>query len=134
MAAHPSPISRLSLLWAILAIAVLAAIFWASSQPNPSFSSSETLDTLIKKGGHLAGYGLLAALAWLAVRVVLRPRLAVVAAFALATGYGVFDELHQAFTATRSPSPVDVGIDATGAALGLLAVTWLVRRRERRPR
>lgn len=41
-------------------------------------------------------------------------------AFALAVGFGAFDELYQSFTAGRHSMIADVGLDALGALLGLL--------------
>ncbi len=127
--------------WILLALAWVGAIFWASSQPSPVLSSSEPVDILAKKGGHVGAYGVLAVLVWLGVRGRLAPRSAIVVAFAVAVGYGAFDELHQAFTPTRHPSPLDVGIDALGAAAGLWVASRLasglagrrVRSRGRRP-
>ncbi len=106
----------------------MGAIFWASSQPSPIVSAEALVDTLAKKGGHVGAFALLAVLDWLAVRGQLRgrisPRAALALAFVIAVAYGAFDELHQAFTPTRQPSPLDVGIDALGAAVGL----WLASR------
>ena len=79
----------------------------------------------MKKAGHFCAYALLAVLWWLALRGGVAPRVALVAAFAIAAAYAGSDELHQAFSPTRHPSIVDIGIDALGAATGL----WVVARR-----
>ena len=42
-------------------------------------------------------------------------------ALTLAVLYAITDELHQGFVAGRHPSPVDVGIDATGALIAVVA-------------
>jgi VanZ family protein len=39
------------------------------------------------------------------------------------------DEFHQGFVTGRHPSPVDVGIDATGALIAVVAVGLLSSRR-----
>ena len=51
-------------------------------------------------------------------------------ALAVAVLYAITDELHQGFVAGRHASPVDVGIDATGALLAIVGV-WLIRSRRR---
>ena len=42
-------------------------------------------------------------------------------AFLAGVAYAATDELHQHFVAGRHASPIDVGIDAVGVALGVLA-------------
>ena len=55
---------------------------------------------------------------------------ALLAAWIVATLYGVSDEFHQSFVPTRSADPRDVSADAIGAALGLLAAwAWGIIRR-----
>ena len=44
----------------------------------------------------------------------------------LATLYGAFDEVHQAFTPGRSPDVRDVVADCLGAALGVAAILLLI--------
>ncbi len=47
-------------------------------------------------------------------------------------GFGLTDEVHQAFVPGREPSAADLGADAVGAALGALAwMAWSGRRRGR---
>ena len=47
------------------------------------------------------------------------------AAWGIAAGYSVFDEIHQAFVASRTASPWDALRDSTGALIGM-AILWLV--------
>ncbi len=115
---------RRSLAFALLALAWMGAIFWVSSGPVPPVVPDPLVDLLLKKAGHFCAYALLAVLWWLALRGRLTPRLALVAAFVLAAGYAGSDEIHQAFSPTRHPSLVDVGIDSVGAVTGL----WVVFR------
>ena len=50
-------------------------------------------------------------------------------AWALTVLYAASDEFHQGFVAGRHPSAVDVGIDATGALIALVAVGLIRSRR-----
>lgn len=113
------------------AIAWMGVIFWFSSLREPSFSSFAIVDLGIKKAGHVFLYVVLAfALAMAFERWVGQTRYAPWAlklAFGAAVLYAVSDEWHQSFTPTRDPSVVDVGIDAAGAVVGIVA--WQVARR-----
>jgi VanZ family protein len=104
--------SRLVLLW-LPVVAWAALIFAFSSIPSLS-SGLGTWDTVLRKGAHLAEYAVLGALL---VRALGRDAPALLAGVA----YAVTDELHQHFVAGRHASPVDIGIDAIGVALGILA-------------
>jgi VanZ family protein len=75
----------------------------------------------------------------LAVRAIQfgRPGLkwqALVGALLLSAGFAATDEIHQAFTASRGPSPRDVLIDCAGATLCMAGILlWFgVKRLERR--
>jgi VanZ family protein len=84
---------------------------------------------MIRKGMHLAGFGILALLWYRALprgTSGWRERTAL-AAFVLAAGFGVLDEAHQLLVPSRTASIVDVGWDSLGAALGLLG-RGMVRR------
>lgn len=120
---------RRSLLFALLALAWMGAIFWASSGPVPPLVPDPLVDLVAKKVGHFMAYALLAVLWWLAFRWELTDRAAIAIALAITIGYAGFDEIHQAFTATRNPSIVDVAIDTAGAVIGLWAIVrWSGRR------
>jgi VanZ family protein len=125
--AHGSA-TRTTIAFGLLAILWSGAIFWVSSGPVPAVVGDPLLDLLLKKTGHFCAYGLLASLWWLAVRGRLSPRVALVAAMAIAVCYAGSDEIHQAFTPTRDPSVIDVGIDTLGAATGLWVIGQVVRR------
>lgn len=113
------------------ALAMMAAIFFASSQTSADLPSFEGWwDLLVKKGGHLLGYGMLGAaylhgLAHGRGVTFRRAALAVV----LAALYAASDEFHQGFVAGRSPSPLDVLIDTVGACAGTLLLGFRPRRR-----
>jgi len=51
------------------------------------------------------------------------------AAVALAAGYGLTDEVHQAYVPGRSPDPLDWLADVVGAAVGVALVASFARRR-----
>ena len=104
--------SRLVLLW-LPVVAWAALIFAFSSIPSLS-SGLGTWDTVLRKGAHLGEYAVLGALLF---RALGRDSAALLAGVA----YAATDELHQHFVAGRHASPVDIGIDAIGLALGILA-------------
>ena len=68
-----------------------------------------------RKLAHAAEYAVLAVLLWRALESGW-------AAFWLAVAYAITDEIHQAFVPGRHMSPLDVAVDAAGAAVGLLFV------------
>ena len=91
--------------------------------------------TLIRKGGHVTEYAILAILLWRAI-----PRDSVSGTTkslwrwpdaAITQGACVFfamsDEYHQSFFPSRTAETRDVLIDVTGAAIGL-AVVWILCR------
>ena len=80
---------------------------------------------LLRKAAHFTEYAILALL-WVGV-LPQRPR-RLWLALCLTAGYAVTDEIHQAFVPNRGPSPIDVLIDSSGAALAL-ATLWLLRDR-----
>jgi VanZ family protein len=108
-----------------LAALMMALIFALSSRPSSALPQFGWADTIVKKGGHVVGYGALAAGYWRALGW--KPRLWWLA-LAMAVAFGMTDELHQVFVAGRHHSGWDVILfDAPGAALGL----WLARRLSR---
>jgi VanZ family protein len=116
-------------------VAWLSAIAWAglifafSAQPNLRFVPDAGLDFLVRKAGHMAVFGILALLTWRALAPTTAWRRPWAWALALAVLYAVTDELHQGFVAGRHPSPVDVGIDATGALIAVVAAGIVQSRR-----
>lgn len=107
-------------LWGPVA-AYLAVIFYLSSLPDPSLPAGTT-----DKSWHAVGYMGLAMLICRALagglgRLV-TPRVAVIA-MAVAIGYGVSDELHQALVPGRSPDVNDLVADTIGACAGT-AASW----------
>jgi VanZ family protein len=105
-------------------VALMALIFVLSAQPDVG-ADHGTFEVVLRKLGHMTGYGLLWFLWWRALGGG-SPAPAV----AITLAYAATDEIHQTFVTGRHGTPVDVLIDAAGVALAILAVT-LARRRRR---
>ena len=90
-----------------------AVIFTFSSIPSLS-THLGTWDLVLRKAAHLTEYAILAAL-------LRRATGSYGWAFMLAVAYAATDEFHQTFVRGRHGSPIDVGIDAIGVSLGLMA-------------
>jgi VanZ family protein len=105
-------------------VLMMVVIFALSAQPDLN-SGLGTWDTILRKIGHMAEFGLLWFLWWRALGY----RNPAIPAM-LAIGYAITDELHQAGVEGRHGSPLDVLIDATGVAIAmLLAARARARRR-----
>ncbi len=106
------------------AVGLMVAIFTASSVPNLDTSASGVSD----KSLHFWAYGALGALllralagaVWTGVTIRTAG-----AAWLMAIGWGVLDELHQALVPGRSPSGLDWLADAAGAAIAAGAILIL---------
>lgn len=102
------------------AVLMMAVIFTASSFPSRDLPSFGLWDRLVKKGGHMVGYGLLATAYAHGLASGARPtRRQLLMAVVLAGLYGVTDEFHQLFVAGRGAAATDVLIDTAGAVLGV---------------
>jgi VanZ family protein len=112
-------------------VACMAVMYYLSSQSSLPTNQDQLLDLIIKKGGHLTEYAILAVLSlrsfslsrarWLGLPPVGWGLLTAVC-------YAAFDEVHQSFTPNRHPMVSDVVIDGCGALLGLLIVFLWSRR------
>jgi VanZ family protein len=118
----PAAIAPRSTLSAWLPVVAWAAVIFAFSSVPSLGTDLGTWDTILRKLAHVGEFAILGVLLARAVR---SPALAV----GLATLYAVSDEIHQTFVDGRVGAPLDVGIDALGALVGV--VTWerLLRRR-----
>ena len=96
-------------------LAWAAVIFAFSSIPSLS-SGLGVWDTVLRKCAHVTEYAILGALLYRALERE-------VPALAAGIAYAATDELHQHFVRGRHASPIDVGIDAVGVALGM--ILWL---------
>lgn len=111
------------------AILLMGIIFIASATPGSEIPQLGVWDFIAKKGGHLFGYALLAAAYFHALRGDKRAeKRQVVLALLLTALYAASDEWHQTFIPGRSGSPVDVGIDFAGGAIGVF-VSHAIRQR-----
>jgi VanZ family protein len=101
----------------------MVIIFIFSSQPANDLPNFDWADTVIKKGGHVIGYALLAASYWHIFRMQLNKRWLV---WFLTVLYALTDEWHQSFVRGRHPSIQDVLIfDNFGAMISV----WIVSNR-----
>jgi VanZ family protein len=123
-------------------LVLMALIFLFSAQPKsapPAYANgvyfsgvmpifeAPSLDALIKKGAHMAGYGLLGVLIMRGLLAQgLSSREAAYFAILLAVSYALTDELHQAFVPGRHATVLDIGIDYVGAASACLLARRLV--------
>jgi VanZ family protein len=98
-------------------LALMGLIFYLSAQPNLS-SGLGNWDLVLRKGAHMTEYALLTVLWWRALKLELSTRSALALAYAITVAYAMTDELHQTFVTGRHGAPVDVLIDAVGAAIG----------------
>jgi VanZ family protein len=103
-----------------LPVVVWAGVIFAFSSVPSLSTHLGTWDLVLRKLAHMSEYAVLGLL-------LLRATGSYAWAFGLAVGYACTDELHQTFVRGRHGSPVDVGIDAVGALIGL-AVWRRVRR------
>lgn len=108
------------------AVLIMITIFIFSAQPVVNLPNFGLADSVIKKGGHMLGYALLAVCYW---RGLKWEHNRAWQAWLFAVLYAITDEFHQRFVAGRHPSAVDVFLfDGTGAAIGLWVRARLVAR------
>jgi VanZ family protein len=101
--------------------------------PNVTFSQVETVQFIVRKSAHMTEFALLAVLLLYALAAGKGDaRKWISSAWVLAVAYAAADEFHQLFVPGRNGSVVDVGIDAAGAALGLLVAAQFLRFRAQR--
>ncbi|SES91481.1 VanZ like family protein [Oceanobacillus limi] len=93
----------------------------------------EDLTFFIRKGAHFTVYFVLGFLVMNALRrSSVESRKAMALAFAISVLYAISDETHQLFIPGRSGEIRDVGIDSTGAIVGILAYLTVQHRWRRR--
>lgn len=123
--------SRARTAWRWLpALAWMAAIFMLSSQSGLRVSEDDAVDRPLRTLAHVVAYAALAGLLLAAISGGRRPTIRdALLAIAIATLYGISDEIHQAFVPDRSGRLQDVLIDAAGAVIGAAAALLLLSRR-----
>lgn len=96
--------------------------------PEISRQSLHAVHVLVRKCGHFTEYFILGVLLFRAFRSgSLKPKTLRWVSFSLIVLiiYAASDEFHQSFVATRTGSPVDVGIDITGGIFAqIVSVLW----------
>jgi len=108
---------------------MMLLIFFISAKPSSQLPNFDWADKVIKKGGHVIGYAILALLYWRAFDFMRNKRWA---AWLLVLLYAATDEFHQSFVPGRHSTIWDVVIfDNFGALISL----WLLSRyrKQKRP-
>jgi VanZ family protein len=95
-----------------LPVLVWACVIFAFSSIPSLNSGLGTWDYVLRKGAHMTEYAILALL-------LVRATGSYVWALVFTVSYAATDEFHQTFVRGRHGSPIDVGIDAVGALIGL---------------
>jgi VanZ family protein len=98
-------------------LVLMGVIFFFSAQPDLG-TGLGVWDTILRKGAHMAEYGLL----WFLWQRALRTRTPW-PAVAITLAYAASDEFHQSFVEGRHGTPVDVLIDAAGVAIAVVLYT-----------
>ncbi|WP_319407769.1 VanZ family protein [uncultured Desulfosarcina sp.] len=110
-------------------MALCAAIIVQSSFPSPDFGPSFPLKDKVL---HMAAYGALALLLYRACRATwpgrLFPAQLLVLSVCFATLFGISDEVHQAFVATRQADVMDGVADFAGSIVGALVYLLMTSR------
>jgi VanZ family protein len=110
------------LIWAAVVFALSSLP--GSSLPDLGFKAQD-------KFAHALVFGTLSGLVLRALwgtRFQSKPLVAMGVAVAIATAYGVSDEIHQSFVPHRAPDVLDVVADGIGALLGVLVFAAWSRR------
>ena len=102
-------------------LALMGLIYLLSDQPNLS-SGLGVIDLVARKLVHVGEFGLLCFLWWRALGRRLPEGRALAVALLVTVAYAASDEYHQTFVEGRKGTPVDVAIDAAGAALAAVLV------------
>ena len=102
---------------------VWAGVIFAFSSIPSLGTNLGTWDYVLRKLAHATEYAILALL-------LARATGSHAWAFALTVAYAGSDEFHQTFVRGRHGSPIDVGIDAAGALVGLIVLGRRVVRRD----
>jgi VanZ family protein len=111
------------------ALLMMLVIFWFSAQPASEIPTFDWAEGIIKKGGHMVGYGLLAVSYWRAFDFKEEKRWL---AWLLAVLYALTDEFHQSFVPGRNPW---IWYFVVFYNIGAWIALWLKThyRREKRP-
>jgi hypothetical protein len=104
------------------ALLLMLVIFLFSAQSSSNLPNFDWADRIVKKGGHMIGYALLAVSYWQAFQFR-HQRWWLAWCFAIL--YAITDEFHQSFVPGRFASAGDVLIfDNLGALIGIGLLGW----------
>ena len=109
--------NKKSLISWIPAILIMLVIYMFSSVPSNSMPSFGIIDLLVKKGGHMLGYGLLTYSFLFGLNKVDTKTIRISVIFAIF--YALTDEWHQSYVFGRNGSLWDVGIDGLGSLIAI---------------
>jgi len=110
----------------------MAVIFAMSAMPSDNPHHVWWV-VVLRKVAHFSEYAVLVTLWWRALRTRLPDGRALAWAYLITVGYACTDEFHQTFVDGRHGTPVDVLIDATGAAVAAAVILLVQRSRRREP-
>ena len=107
-------------------------LLWLNPEISPETIAAVQFS--IRKAAHVTEYAILAALLLRALHGGIRGvRFShVIVALGVASTYAALDEYHQSLIASRTGSPIDVVIDASGALLGVVICWWIIAGGNRR--
>jgi VanZ family protein len=100
------------------ALILMVTIFMLSSTPSDEMVDFGVYDFLVKKGAHMAGYGLLALGILRGLGYQRQHHILIILLVVFL--YAASDEFHQSFVPGRNASLLDVLIDTAGAVVALL--------------
>jgi len=110
------------------ALLIMLLIFVFSARSSSDLPNFDWADRIVKKGGHLLGYALLACSYWWALDLQKDHRWL---AWLFAVLYAMTDEFHQSFTSGRHPSVWDILIfDNLGALIALWLSNLFIKRKQ----
>ncbi len=101
------------------------ALWWLSSRRGSDLEGI-SVGGFVANGAHVALFGVLAGLVFLAW--IGSPSRRLPWSAGVATAYGIVDELHQSTVPGRSPSVADVLSDGAGAVFAGCALLWILGR------
>lgn len=109
-----------------------AALLWAGVIFNFSALPGSNVPGRFGSVAHFVEYAVFAFLLFAALRPRHAPAAAAVLAVAIASSYGITDELHQAFVPMRMPDTLDWLVDTAGAVTGATLAAATMTRAARR--
>lgn len=118
-------------IYATLAIYWMPALVWAvaisavSHIPAPEIQKAvDAVPSALDIAYHVIVFGLMGALGYWAASLHLgqHSKWSYLAGLGFAIGYGAVDEVHQTFVSGRSSAAEDVGYDALGATVAIVAI------------